>query len=418
MGADEGVKNKRYWIWFAMALKPGNERIWQMISPFGDVVKAYEAVCDGEHPSLSSAERHAIKTTHIEQCDSIIEYCENNGYDIVTFEDENYPPMLRDIYNPPAVLFCMGDLEEFNNSPSVTCVGTRKPSGYSIEVTEKICGELAKRGFYIVSGFALGIDSAAHIGAIKANGKTVAVLACGIDYDYPKENAKFKGVIAKRGVVISEFFPGTRPDKSSFSIRNRIMSGLSFGTIIAEADEISGALITAEHATEQDRVIFCVPPSDIFDKRYMGVVKYLRDGAIPLFSHLDVIHEYYISNYYRMKRTEIEIPEINCDYGDIPKRDSRSVKRKNKKSANVKNTTAKNETTESVDLEERRRHMIDDMDDNQFAVFKVLEESGELLTEEIAERSGVDSLEILAVLTELEIMGAVDMKAGKKYGLV
>ncbi len=409
--------NTRYWLWFAMALHPGNERIWQMISPFQDVVKAYEAVCDGEHPSLSAAEKRSIKTTHIEQCDSIIEYCENKGFEIVTFEDENYPPMLRNIYNPPAVLFCMGNLETFNKFPSVSCVGTRKPSKYSIEAAERICFELAKREFSIVSGFAVGIDSAAHIGAIKAGGKTAAVLACGLDYDYPKENAKFKGVIAKNGLVITEFFPGTRPDKSSFQIRNRIISGLSFGTFIAEADEISGALITAEHAVEQGRTIFCMPPADIFDKRYMGVVKYLRDGAVPVFSHLDILYEYYTSNSFRKLGIEIDIPEINPLDSDIPKRDSRSAGRRSKKSDKSKKEVSESSQLKPDDETQNLDAVISDMNDNQYAVYKVLENES-LPVEEITARSGVDALEILMVLTELEMMGVVEMKDGRKYGIV
>lgn len=404
--------NRRYWLWFAMALRPGNERIWQMISPFGNVRDAYDAVCDGEHPSLSAAEKRAIKTTHIEQCDSIIEYCENKGFYILTFEDENYPYLLRNIYNPPAVLFCMGDLESFNRNPAVSCVGTRNPSVYSAEVTEKICTELARREFIIVSGFALGLDSAAHKGALKAGGRTVAVLACGLDVDYPRENADAKKLIAQRGLVITEYFPGTRPDRYCFHTRNRIISGLTFGTLVTEADERSGSLITAEHAAEQGRTVFCIPPADIFDKRYAGVVKYLRDGAIPVFSHLDILYDYYTSSYFRILEGEFKIPEIVSEDNDIPKKDSRTVKRKTRKSKAVPET----ENPEKQEEESKWEAMLEEMDDQQLAVVNVFEDK-ELMLDEIIERSGVSPLSILAVLTELEIMGAVELKEGKKYGL-
>lgn len=395
-----------------MALRPGNERIWQMISPFGNVRDAYNAVCDGEHPSLSAAEKRAIKTTHIEQCDSIIEYCENKGFYILTFEDENYPYLLRNIYNPPAVLFCMGDLESFNRNPAVSCVGTRNPSVYSAEVTEKICTELARREFIIVSGFALGLDSAAHKGALKAGGRTVAVLACGLDVDYPRENADAKKLIAQRGLVITEYFPGTRPDRYCFHTRNRIISGLTFGTLVTEADERSGSLITAEHAAEQGRTVFCIPPADIFDKRYAGVVKYLRDGAIPVFSHLDILYDYYTSSYFRILEGEFKIPEIVSEDNDIPKKDSRTVKRKTRKSKAVPET----ENPEKPEEESKWEAMLEEMDGQQLAVVNVFEDK-ELMLDEIIERSGVSPLSILAVLTELEIMGAVELKEGKKYGL-
>ncbi len=405
--------NKRYWIWFAMALRPANERIWQMISPFGDVREAYEAVCDGEHQSLSGAEKRAIKTTHIEQCDSIIEYCEEKDFHILTFEDENYPPLLRNIYNPPAVLFCMGDLEIFSKYPSLSCVGTRTPSLYSLDVTEKICAELAKREFVIVSGFALGLDSSAHKGALKAGGKTVAVLACGLDVDYPKENAKAKKIISRNGLVLTEFFPGTRPDKFCFHSRNRIIAGLTFATLITEADERSGALITAQHAAEQGRTVFCIPPADIFDKRYAGVVKYLRDGATPIFSHLDILYDYYTSSYFRMLKSDFEIPEIVSEDNDIPKRDSRTSKRKNKKIQKENQNSEK----QCVENSDEWQELLEEMNDEQLAIVKVLE-NGDLQLDQIIERSGVDSLSILAVLTELEIMTAVELKDDKKYGLI
>ena len=153
---------------------------------------------------------------------------------------------------------------------------------------------VAKRGFAVVSGFALGLDSAAHRAVLKEDGCTAAVLASGLDVEYPKDNESAKKLIAKNGVVISEYLPGTRPDRSSFQNRNRIISGLCFGTLVTEAAEGSGALITADHAVEQGRCLFCIPPGDIFDKRYSGVIKYLREGAVCTFSHLDIIYEYHI----------------------------------------------------------------------------------------------------------------------------
>ncbi len=415
------MNNTVYWLWFIMAFRPGNERIWEIITPFQDVKKAWLAVCDGEHPSLSEKEKRAVKTTHIEQCDSIIEYCENKGYRIITFEDENYPYLLRNIYNPPAVLFCMGDIENFNSCPAVACVGTRKPSVYSAEVTEKICFELAKRGFAIVSGFALGLDSAAHKGALKANGCTAAVLACGLDVNYPRENEKAKGFVAKHGVVISEYLPGTHPDRFCFHIRNRLISGLSFGTIVTEADELSGSLITASHAAEQGRAVFCVPPGDIFDKRYSGVVKYLRDGAIPVFSHLDILYEYYTSGSARIYDDDtISWPEI-CGEEDIVKRDSRSENKK--KTAAKASAKKKDESKEKEDSKDNLQsgmlyeRFFDDMTNDQQVVVFCLKD-GEMYPDEIAEKSKLDPMSILGILTELEMMGVVELRPQNKYGLL
>lgn len=409
--------NTLYWLWFAMALHPGNERIWQMTAPFKTIRDAYEALKDGEHPSLSTAEKRALKTTHIEQCGSVMEYCRKNGFTILTYEDENYPPLLANIYNPPAVLFCMGDIESFNSNPAVTCVGTRRPSVYSLDVTERICSELAKRDFTIVSGFALGLDSAAHIGALKVGGRTAAVLACGLDYNYPKENAAYKSLIAQRGLVISEYFPGTHPDKLCFHTRNRILSGLTFGTIITEADERSGSLITADHAAEQGRTVFCIPPADIFDKRYSGVVKYMRDGAVPVFSHLDVIYDYYTSGYFRNLKGEKIMPELISEDGDIPKRDSRTVKKKKVKIKDEKNTgEMSTESMNSVENTMEWENLLSEMSVEQLEIVDVLY-GKELLTDEIIELTGINAIEIFAFLTELEIMGAAKLTDGRKYKL-
>lgn len=403
------MSNIRYWLWFVVAFRPGNERIWEMLSPFRDVKKAYEAVCGGAHPSLSNIERKKAVSTHIEQCDSIIEYCKDNGYRIIAFDDENYPPLLRNIYNPPAVLFCMGNIENFNSRPSIACVGTRKPSVYSVDVTEKICSELSKREFAVVSGFALGLDSAAHKGVLKNNGCTVAVLACGIDVSYPKENAVAKKNIAVNGAVVSEFLPGTRPDRYCFHVRNRIISGMCFGTLITEAAEGSGSLITASHAADQGRVVFCIPPGDIFDKRYSGVIKYLRDGAVPVFSHLDVLYEYYRNCGFRHTSFSVKWPEL---YGedDIPYRDSRSPGRKKK----VKSLESVQEIPKTLACWER---LLDEMDDKQQIIAKSLR-SEPKNADDISSVTDMELFDIMSSLTELEMMGAVLLTPDHKYMLI
>lgn len=404
------MSDKRYWLWFVLVFGAGNERIWEILSYFKNVEKAYEAICDGCHASLNAREKQRITSTHIEQCDSIIRYCQDNNYRIITFEDENYPPRLRNIYNPPAVLFCMGNIENFISRPAITCVGTRKPSCYSVNITERICSELAARDFAIVSGFAIGLDSAAHRGALLKNGCTVAVLACGIDVSYPKDNEKSKKNIIKNGALITEYLPGTRPDRFCFHNRNRILSGLSFGTLVTEADEGSGALITAAHAADQGRTVFCIPPGDIFDKRYMGVVKYLRDGAVPVFSHLDILYEYYVSGRYDENEHSFEWPEL---YGedDIPYRDTRTRK---KKKPEIQ-TIDQNKQTED-DTYCKWTTLYDEMDSDQKVIVDFLKD-GEKHPDEISLATGMESFGIMTVMTELEMMGAAELLPNHKYKL-
>ncbi len=407
------MSNVYYWLWFVMAFGPSNERIWEITGFFRDIKKAYEAISDGKHPSLNEKEKKKVLSTHIEQCDSIIKYCDSNGYRIITFEDENYPPLLRNIYNPPAVLFCMGNIENFTGRPAVTCVGTRRPSKYSLDVTEKICTELAARDFAIVSGFALGLDSAAHRSALKQNGCTAAVLACGIDVDYPKENAQFKKHVAVNGVVITEYLPGTRPNRFCFQYRNRIMSGLSFGTLVTEASEQSGSLITATHAAEQGRTVFCIPPGDIFDKRYLGVVKYLREGAVPVFSHLDILYDYYLSRNYIDRNYSFNWPRFN-GADDIPYRDSRTVKKKNTEKKKLPPAVSKTENTAEQMMQWEQFY--DELDDEQKEVVNCLKD-GEKHPDEICDITGMDTFGIMAVMTELEMIGVAQLLPTRKYRL-
>lgn len=407
------MSDKRYWLWFILAFGPSNERIWEILSYFKNVEAAYTAICDGNHSSLNGNERRKIVNTHIEQCDSIIKYCEDNDYKIITFEDGIYPPRLRNIYSPPAVLFCMGNIDNFIGRPSITCVGTRKPSVYSVDVTKKICAELSLRGFAIVSGFALGLDSAAHRGALENDGCTVAVLACGIDVNYPRENEKSKKIIAKNGALITEYLPGTRPDRYCFHKRNRILSGLSFGTLVTEADETSGALITAAHAADQGRTVFCIPPGDIFDKRYSGQIKYLRDGAFPAFSHLDIMYEYYISGRYDESDCLFDWPKL-LGTDEIPYRDSRTSKRK--KSLSEKQTEKSEEAEKPDRIVMQWEQLFDDLDEKQKEIVEFLKD-GAKHPDEISIALDMDSFEVMAAITELEMIGAAELMPDHKYKL-
>lgn len=430
------MNDTRYWLWFVAAFRPGNPKIWEYLAPYRDIKAAYEAFGSGEHPALSDSEKHRAVTTHIEQCDSIIEYCSEKGYRIVTFDDENYPPLLRCINNPPAVLFCMGNLENFNSHPAVACVGTRTPSLYSVDVTKKICTELAKRDFAVVSGFALGLDSVAHDAVLRAGGCTAAVLACGLDVSYPKGNEKAKAYIAKQGVIISEYLPGTHADRYCFQIRNRVISGLGFGTLVTEAAEGSGALITALHAGEQGRAVFCVPPGNIFDKRYGGVIKFIREGAICTFSHLDILREYFTKADFRDKDNIMDLlgddSIFSCDSRVAPKnkRSKKQDKDTNKKQSaktdtktsesgaeKSRETTASSESPEGGHDSEEWEEIFSQLEERERLVAQCLLD-GSLHLDEICEITGLDSFSSMAAVTELEMLGLAELLPDRRYKLV
>jgi len=176
----------------------------------------------------------------------------------IALADERYPAWLRAIPDPPAVLYCDGQIE-LQDRQAVAIVGTRQATPYGLRITETLARELSQVGFTIVSGLARGIDAAAHRAALAAGGRTLAVLGCGLDVAYPSEHASLQAEITGSGAVLSEFAPGTPPRPSHFPQRNRIISGLSLGVVVVEADEHSGSLITARLALEQGREVFAVP---------------------------------------------------------------------------------------------------------------------------------------------------------------
>ena len=399
------MRNTAYWLWFVIAFGPGNGRIWDFLSYYRDVKKAYDAVCTGEHPSLNNNEKRKVCTTHMEQCENVISYCREKGIGIVTFEDKDYPKLLRTIPDPPALLFCRGDLDNFNCRPAVACVGTREPSVYSINVCKRICTELSERGFAIVSGFALGLDSAAHEAALKANGCTAAVLACGIDVDYPKPNAKAKEIIAQKGVIFTEYLPGMKPNKFTFQTRNRVMSGLAFATLVTEAAAGSGSLITADHAIDQGRALFCVPPADLFDKRYSGVIKYIRDGASCAFSAFDIMYEHYTSESFRHVDDKIVWPESWNDGDGIAIRTTRNVKVKEKVSPEE---DKQEENTLNAD------ELADSLGEMQAKIVSHLRDEGKTL-DDLCLLCKTDTFEMMTLVTELEIMGIIEFQPDRKY---
>jgi DNA processing protein len=196
---------------------------------------------------------------------------------IITYFDKKYPESLRELYTPPPVLYVRGDIE-YNYSQSMSIVGSRTHSDYGRQMTEHFGYQLAGWGFTIISGGARGIDSLAHKAAINAGGRTIAVLGNGIDIIFPKENEKLFGKIIEKGAIVSEFPIGTVPEKFNFPMRNRLIAALGRGTLIVEAPDISGALITADLALQMGREIFAVP-GRITDGRSRGTNKLIQDGA-------------------------------------------------------------------------------------------------------------------------------------------
>lgn len=211
------------------------------------------------------------------------------GGRVITLKDEEYPKRLRDIYDPPALLYVRGELKK-EDELAVSIVGSRKTTPYGRWFTEKVSQELARYGVTIVSGMARGIDSLAHWGAISGGGRTIAVLGCGVDVIYPSENRNLFAKIIDHGAILSEFPIGSPPEGGHFPRRNRIISGLSIGVVVAQASEKSGSLITAGYALEQGREVFAVP-GNVGTESSRGTHRLIKEGAKLVESSEDILEE-------------------------------------------------------------------------------------------------------------------------------
>jgi len=239
--------------------------------------------------------------------DAEIERLARLDVQVLTWDDAGYPPNLRQVYNAPPVLYVRGSIEE-RDEWAVAVVGTRRASVYGKEAARTIGGDLARAGVTVVSGLARGIDTVAHRACLDAGGRTIAVLGSGVDVIYPQQNARLAAEIVERGALLSEYALGTRPEARNFPPRNRIISGLTLGTVVVEADLSSGARITAGFAAEQGREVFAVPGS-IFARGSRGTNELIQQGAKMVCAVADVLEELNLTMVSEQAQARAVIPE-------------------------------------------------------------------------------------------------------------
>jgi DNA processing protein len=289
-GAAQNIMDdKKYWIGFNLIKGIGAVRMQGLVAYFGDLESAWGA----DIASLAEAGLGAkviervVKARETVSLDKVWEKIQSQGIKVLTWADDEYPSRLREIDQPPPVLYLRGEYLD-DDLFAVAIVGTRKVTAYGRQVTEEIASFLAGNGITVVSGLARGVDAIAHQAALRAGGRTIGVLGSGVDKIYPPEHQKLAEQMMERGAVVSDYAVGTPPDASNFPPRNRIISGLSLAVVVIEAGETSGALITAEFAAEQGREIFAVPGS-ILAPQSKGTNKLIQKGALPLLTPADLM---------------------------------------------------------------------------------------------------------------------------------
>ena len=364
----------KYWLALKFVEKVGNIGFNNLVETFGSP----QAVFGAPVSSLQRIHRITQKTARdIKNFDNWarvekeLELADKSNVSIITSDSPLYPGLLLNIYDFPPILYVRGTLS--SQDINIAVVGSRLASTYGRFTTERLCRELVMKGITVVSGMARGIDSAAHSGAIAGKGRTIAVLGCGIDVIYPPENRKLFEKIAENGAVITEFPFSTQPLASNFPARNRIISGLSLGVVVVEANEKSGSLITARVALEQGREVFAVPGS-IDSTGTKGTHRLIREGAKLVENTYDILEE--ILPQVNPRNTAAELPD------EKPAQDH-------------------SDNSEELNADER-------------AILKLIGKKP-VHIDNLATGSGYQIHDILSILMSLELEGYVEQLPGKKF---
>lgn len=299
------MNDHNYWLGFSLVPEIGPKRLLHLLSVFGDLPSAWNASeSDLRQSGLESQPvANLLRTRARLNLDAEMAKVERAGAWLLTLADEDYPPLLKSLPDAPAVLYIKGKLLP-GDEQALGVVGARKASAYGRDVAYDLSRQLARNGITIVSGLAHGIDTAAHRGALDG-GRTIAVLGCGLDQIYPRDNEQLADAIYHNGALISEFAIGVPPEGRNFPRRNRVISGLSLGVLVIEAAEGSGALITAGIAAEQGREVFAVP-GNIYNPGSRGSNRLIQDGAKLVMSIEDILSELKIAHTHVQVKTKTE----------------------------------------------------------------------------------------------------------------
>jgi len=302
------VDEKVFWVGLNLVKGIGAARFETLMAHFGSPQAAWEAPAQqlrsvGLPSPVVDALLEVRSTVNLEQVWSQIQ---SKGIKLITLDDEMYPARLRQIDQPPPVLYALGNLTE-QDEWAVAVVGTRRVTHYGRQVAEEIAAFLAQNGVTVVSGLARGIDSIAHKAALDAGGRTIAVLGSGVDQIYPVENRDLAERMAASGAVLSDYALGTPPEAGNFPPRNRIIAGLSIAVVVVEAGERSGASITANFALEQGREVFALP-GNIYSPQSKGTNRLIRDGAHPLLASEDLLEVLNLSMVTEHQKARIVLP--------------------------------------------------------------------------------------------------------------
>lgn len=384
------------WVWLTALPKMESRKITYLLDVLNDIDTVYKATEQQYEtvPGLSKEDRKNLLDKSLTRADKIIEYCQNLKVRILTYPEQDYPSVLRKIFDPPYVLYTKGNFTFDDETLSIGVVGSRIPSDYGRKAAYHLSYDLAQKGVVIVSGMARGLDGIAAQAAIKAGGRTIAVLGCGIDVVYPSEHDALEQAIMEQGMVLTEYPPGTPPIGSNFPKRNRIISGLSQGIIVIEASKASGSLITAGTALSQDRDVFAVPGS-IYSGLSQGTNHLIGQGAKLVQCAQDVLDEY----TWQMKKWHSFSADVVKENAAI---------KEQKMTTSVADVPLTHQTIEDDKYQS--------LSEDQKKIIACLL-AGTKTCEEIAVKTDLGISKTLSTVTMLEIQGFIHSLPGKNYAI-
>ena len=397
------MSNLKYWVWLSNLRGLGPQMKLTLLGNLLTPENIYYA--DEEELILAGADKRTVEALRDRSFDSaerILADCYRLGIRLLTIQDTEYPDRLRNIFDPPILLYLQGRMPLFDEEVAVAVVGSRRCTPYGVSSAETLSYAMAKQGALVLSGLARGIDTAALMGALRAGGPVAAVLGNGHDVIYPPENRGIYADVAAAGVLISEYPPGTAPEASHFPVRNRIMSGLSLAVLVVEAEERSGALITAHTALEQGRDVYAVPgPIDAPNSR--GTNRLLRDGAGLVAEAGDLLRNYGEQYPHKLRLQAVApIQPLGYAYRQVEKL-SREVEKEERQE-------------EKEALPVLRLSETDTITDDQLQILRALEE-GTLHVDELIEKTQLPARRVLSALTMLELENYVQQGKAKYFTL-
>lgn len=409
-----------YWLWLSGRRGVGLRGLHALLSQFGTPEAVYCAGQEDYPKQLRPTALASLLDKELAPARTIVQQCYRQNIHILTLQDAAYPKRLKNIDDAPLVLYYQGVLPDFDAEPAIAMVGTRRASAYGLLQAKRLGFELGRYGVIVLSGGARGIDTLALRGAISSGTPPVAVFACGVDVDYPASNRGLFEDIRTHGCVLSEYPPGTAPLAEHFPVRNRILSGLSLGSVVVEAPKKSGALITARHALEQGRDVFTLP-GNLGNPTCAGNIQLLKQGAILIEEGWDILQEYtylYPELPLRQRKlTDMTLSAEEAREGLMIAETKQQVEPSETKSSDA----AQKSDTKAVDKPEKRAYIdvqeiLPRLSADEAAIVRQLE-TGKQPVDRLIDETQLPAGRVLAALTLLEVKGFVQRLPARHYEL-